>query len=105
MLEMVCAFMAQHEATHTDEYGQPRKPRPVLDIVGNARFIRNVIEETFDEQMFRIAAALDSDQVDDATITMITMITEEDMAAALKTILAAVAPEGIEPSAILRAVQ
>jgi hypothetical protein len=102
LLERVCDFLAEHELTRTDGYGQLRKPRPVLDVAGNARFIRNVIEETFDEQMVRIAAALDGGQVDDDTITT---INERDMAAALQTILATVAPEEFAPHAILRAAQ
>ncbi|WP_396913535.1 hypothetical protein, partial [Mycolicibacterium sp.] len=51
------------------------------------------IEESFDEQMLRIAEELDTGDVDDTTMTT---ITERDIAAALRTVLATAVPGAVD---------
>lgn len=69
-------------------------------MAGNGRFIRNVVEEAFGEQMYRIADPVD--EVDDETLTT---ITAEDLSTSLTTVLASVAPEVLDSSAVVRANQ
>ena len=69
-------------------------------MAGNGRFIRNVVEEAFGEQMYRIADLVD--EVDDETLTT---ITAEDLSTSLTTVLASVAPEVLDSSAVVRANQ
>jgi len=99
LLEQVCAKLAEHQVETTDSNGQPGKPRPVLDVAGNGRFIRNVIEESFDEQMLRIAEELDTGDVDDTTMTT---ITERDIAAALRTVLAPAVRGAVDLDSIIK---
>ncbi len=100
LLEQVCAKLAEHQVETTDSNGQPGKPRRVLDVAGNGRFIRNVIEESFDEQMLRIAEELDTGDVDDTTMTT---ITERDIAAALRTVLSTAVPGAADLASIIPA--
>jgi type VII secretion ATPase EccA len=116
ILERVCADLAQREVlvdengkVHKlgDEHREPGaapsgKRRRVLDVAGNGRYIRNVVEDAFGEQMYRIADLMDTVEVDDETMTTITV---EDLSAALTTVLASVAPEALDAAAIVRANQ
>ena len=74
ILERVCADLAQREVlvdengkVHklSDEHRAPGaapagKRRRVLDVAGNGRFIRNVVEDAFGEQMYRISDLMDT---------------------------------------------
>ncbi|MGI5221389.1 type VII secretion AAA-ATPase EccA [Nocardia sp. CA-290969] len=68
----------------TDQSGQPRRG---VDLAGNGRFIRNVIEAAEEEREFRLAndESLDLTEVDEAVLRR---IEEPDMRLALGTILA-----------------
>src|SRR5205085_2556694 len=94
ILERVCADLAQREVL-VDENGKMHKPsdehrapasaptgkrRRLLDVAGNGRFIRNVIEDAFGEQMYRISDLMDSEEIDDETLTT---ITADDLSTAL----------------------
>jgi type VII secretion ATPase EccA len=113
VLERVCADLAQREVL-VDENGKmhklsderrapgatpPGKRRRVLDVAGNGRFIRNVVEDAFGEQMYRISDLMDTEEIDDETLTT---ITAEDLSTALTTVLASVAPEVLEPATVVR---
>lgn len=66
----------------------PRSPstmRPGLDVAGNARFVRNVIEAALDELNLRVFGA---DGPAEPTSEDMTTITETDMHAALTTVIA-----------------
>ena len=65
----------------------------------NGRFIRNVVEDAFGEQMYRISDLMDADEVDDETLTTITV---EDLSTALTTVLASVASEVLDPATVVR---
>lgn len=67
----------------TDQSGQPRRG---VDLAGNGRFIRNVIEAAEEEREFRLAndENLDLTEVDEAVLRR---IEEPDMRLALATIL------------------
>ncbi|WP_441964663.1 type VII secretion AAA-ATPase EccA [Mycolicibacterium houstonense] len=103
LIENACAALAQHEVW-VDEQGKgrklvdpgedtnaalPGKRRPLLDVAGNGRFIRNVVEATFSEQMDRVADLMSTTAVDDDTMMT---ITEDDVPAALRDIVGGVAP-------------
>lgn len=112
ILERVCADLAQRAVLvddngkmHklSDEHRAPGaapagKRRRVLDVAGNGRFIRNVVEDAFGEQMYRISDLLDTDEVDDETLTT---ITAQDLSTALTTVLASVAPEVLDPATVV----
>jgi type VII secretion ATPase EccA len=68
----------------TDQSGQPRRG---VDLAGNGRFIRNVIEAAEEEREFRLANddSLDLSEVDESVLMR---IEGPDMQAALETILA-----------------
>ncbi|ORA29324.1 type VII secretion AAA-ATPase EccA [Mycobacterium aquaticum] len=99
LLQRVCAKLAEHQVETTDSNGQAGKPRRILDVAGNGRFIRNVIEESFDEQMLRIAEELDTGDVDDTTMTT---ITERDIAAALRTVLSTAVPGAVDLDSVIQ---
>ncbi|MEU1985369.1 type VII secretion AAA-ATPase EccA [Nocardia sp. NPDC019395] len=67
----------------TDQSGQPRRG---VDLAGNGRFIRNVIEAAEEEREFRLAndESLDLTEIDEAVLRR---IEEPDMRLALATIL------------------
>ena len=77
----------------------PGKRRRLLDVAGNGRFIRNVIEDAFGEQMYRLSDLPDIDEVDDATLTT---ITADDLSTALTTVVASVAEDVLDPASIVR---
>jgi hypothetical protein len=97
VLERVCARLAEQQVETVDSAGRA-KQRPVLDVAGNGRFIRNVIEESFDEQMLRIADELDTGDVDDTTMTT---ITAHDMEVALRTVLSTAVPGAVDLEAVI----
>lgn len=97
VLERVCARLAEQQVETVDSAGRA-KQRPVLDVAGNGRFIRNVIEESFDEQMLRIAEELDTGDVDDTTMTT---ITAHDMEVALRTVLSTAVPGAVDLEAVI----
>lgn len=103
LIESACAVLAEHEVW-VDEQGKgrklvdpaddtsaglPGKRRPLLDVAGNGRFIRNVVEATFSEQMDRVADLMSATAIDDDTMMT---ITEDDVPAALRDIVGGVAP-------------
>ncbi|MGW5385228.1 type VII secretion AAA-ATPase EccA [Nocardia sp. NPDC003963] len=67
----------------TDQSGQPRRG---VDVAGNGRFIRNVVEAAEEEREFRLAndESLDLTDIDEAVLRR---IEEPDMRLALATIL------------------
>jgi type VII secretion ATPase EccA len=68
----------------TDQNGQPRRG---VDLAGNGRFIRNVVEAAEEEREFRLAndESLDLTDIDEAILRR---IEEPDMRLALTTVLA-----------------
>ena len=113
ILERVCADLAHREVlvddegkAHklSDEHRQPGaapagKRRRLLDVAGNGRFIRNVVEDAFGEQMYRISDLMDADEVDDETLTTITVA---DLSTALTTVLTSVASEVLDAATVVR---
>lgn len=76
--------------------------RRFLDVLGNGRFIRNVVEASFEEQMHRIADevdGLDGSAIDEAITTLV----EKDVSAALRTVLSTMAPGKIDAAALIEA--
>ncbi|KAF0848290.1 type VII secretion AAA-ATPase EccA [Nocardia caishijiensis] len=81
---LVLACRGLYETHSTDQSGQPRRG---VDLAGNGRFIRNVIEAAEEEREFRLANddSLDLSSVDDSILMR---IEEPDMAVALDGLLA-----------------
>ncbi|MFF0491325.1 type VII secretion AAA-ATPase EccA [Nocardia sp. NPDC003482] len=77
----VCSRLYAMEST--DQSGQPRRG---VDLAGNGRFVRNVIEAAEEEREFRLAndESLDLSQVDESVLMR---IEEPDMRTALETVL------------------
>lgn len=77
----------------TDQSGQPRRG---VDLAGNGRFIRNVIEAAEEEREFRLAndENLDLNDIDEAVLRR---IEEPDMRLALATILDSLGIGGTAP--------
>ncbi|TXI56458.1 type VII secretion AAA-ATPase EccA [Mycolicibacterium mageritense] len=108
MIERACAALAEREVW-VDEDGKGRKlvdpdddhpqlavsgkRRPLLGVAGNARFIRNVVEAAFGEQMDRVAELMSTTVIDDDTMMT---ITEADLPAALKDVVGGVAPGAVD---------
>lgn len=86
LLAAVCATLKSHTAipplkSHEPE-GTVKTPRPQIDIVGNGRFIRNVVEEMITEQQFRLVPQITAgEKVDHG------LLTAADAAAALKIVV------------------
>ena len=82
--QLVAACQRLYELESTDQSGQPRRG---VDLAGNGRFIRNVIESAEEEREFRLANddSLDLADLDEAVLMR---IEASDMQAALGTILA-----------------
>ncbi|NEW52697.1 type VII secretion AAA-ATPase EccA [Nocardia cyriacigeorgica] len=82
LLEQACDRLYNSE--RTDQSGQPRRG---IDLAGNGRFIRNVIEAAEEEREFRLAndESLDLTAVDESVLMR---IEEPDMEAALAGVLA-----------------
>ncbi|GAB4583229.1 type VII secretion AAA-ATPase EccA [Nocardia sp. IFM 10818] len=80
-LVATCAKLYEMEST--DQSGQPRRG---VDLAGNGRFIRNLIEAAEEEREFRLANddSIDLSAIDEA---MLMRIEEPDMKAALTTVL------------------
>lgn len=70
------------ERTSTDQSGHPRR---VIDLAGNGRFIRNVVESAEEEREFRLSSG--SVDIADLTAEDLTTITADDLRAALQTVL------------------
>ncbi|GAA5063081.1 type VII secretion AAA-ATPase EccA [Nocardia callitridis] len=72
-----------YEMESTDQNGQPRRG---IDLAGNGRFIRNIVESAEEEREFRLANddSLDLTEVDDSVLMR---IEEQDMSSALETVL------------------
>ncbi|MEV0540282.1 type VII secretion AAA-ATPase EccA [Nocardia salmonicida] len=81
LLVEACAHLYAHEST--DQSGQPRRG---VDLAGNGRFIRNVIEASEEEREFRLANddSLDLSAVDESVLMR---IEEPDMRTALSSLL------------------
>lgn len=77
-----CEYLYNLEST--DQSGQPRRG---VDLAGNGRFIRNVIEAAEEEREFRLANDIDVDlsEIDDDVLMR---VEESDMRTALDAILA-----------------
>lgn len=118
LLEGVCAKLAVLDAVvgaedgvirkivaREDHYGQlgaQEKRRPLLDVLGNGRFIRNVVEASFGEQMHRLADEVDT--LDESVIdTAITTLQEHDVILALKSVLTTVVPEDMNAASLIDA--
>ncbi|WP_433734761.1 type VII secretion AAA-ATPase EccA [Nocardia sp. CA-129566] len=73
-----------YEAERVDQSGQPRRG---IDLAGNGRFVRNIIESAEEEREFRLANddSLDLSAVDE---TVLMRIEAPDMQAALGSVLA-----------------
>lgn len=70
---------------------RPTKERPLLDVAGNGRFIRNVIEQSTENQEYRI------DQESELTPNMMTVVTLEDVKPALDSVLRSALGEQYPP--------
>ncbi|EIT90282.1 type VII secretion AAA-ATPase EccA [Mycobacteroides abscessus] len=82
--ELVKACEALYETTSTDDTGQTRRG---IDLAGNGRFVRNVIEAAEEEREHRLAEehAASLEDLDEAELMRIDAV---DMRAALKNALA-----------------
>ncbi|MET8871728.1 type VII secretion AAA-ATPase EccA [Nocardia sp. NPDC004604] len=82
LLEEVCERLYNLEST--DQSGQPRRG---VDLAGNGRFIRNIIEAAEEEREFRLANddTLDLSEVDESVLMR---IERPDMQTALEGVLA-----------------
>lgn len=86
LLSTVCATLKSHTAipplkSH-ELPGTVKTPRPQIDIVGNGRFMRNVVEEMITEQQFRLEPHVTAgEKVDHG------LLTAADAAAALKIVV------------------
>ncbi|MQY19559.1 type VII secretion AAA-ATPase EccA [Nocardia macrotermitis] len=82
--QLVAACGRLYAMESTDQSGQPRRG---VDLAGNGRFIRNVIEAAEEEREFRLANddSLDLSEIDESVLMR---IEAADMQAALATILA-----------------
>ncbi|WP_216911467.1 type VII secretion AAA-ATPase EccA [Nocardia noduli] len=81
LLEAACERLYNSE--RVDQNGQPRRG---IDLAGNGRFVRNVIESAEEEREFRLANddSLDLSEVDDSVLMR---IEADDMRAALSGVL------------------
>ncbi|WP_330233001.1 type VII secretion AAA-ATPase EccA [Nocardia sp. NBC_00508] len=81
---LVAACTGLYEKESTDQSGQPRR---AIDLAGNGRFIRNVIEAAEEEREFRLAndETLDLADLDEAVLMR---IEADDMRNALTNVLA-----------------
>ncbi|MGW6724427.1 type VII secretion AAA-ATPase EccA [Nocardia sp. NPDC055029] len=84
LAQLVQACDGLYNSERVDQSGQQRRG---IDLAGNGRFIRNVIESAEEEREFRLANddSLDLDAVDESVLMR---IEEADMAAALTGVLA-----------------
>ncbi|MEV0252243.1 type VII secretion AAA-ATPase EccA [Nocardia sp. NPDC050712] len=84
LAQLIIACEGLYNSEKTDQSGMPRRG---IDLAGNGRFIRNIIETAEEEREFRLANddSLDLDAIDE---TMLRRIEEADMQAALTTVLA-----------------
>lgn len=110
LLQRACADLARREVL-VDENGKvcgvagdpagppaAAKRRRVLDVAGNGRFIRNVVEDAFGEQMYRIADLMDTVEIDDETLTT---VSAEDLATALTAVVGSIAPEIVDATGVV----
>lgn len=82
LLVSVCTFLAKHETTSDSGGNGPLRKRRILDVVGNARFTRTVVEDAISEQLFRLGDSLKS-----ANEHEVTLLTEEDVMYGLNSVL------------------
>lgn len=88
ILRSVCAYMVANTvvpppAEWEDVAGRAARPaRPMIDVVGNGRFIRNVIEQVTEEQEFRLHQERAAGGRPD-----LSMVTAEDMRQGLVSVL------------------
>ncbi|PQM45306.1 ESX-3 secretion system protein EccA3 [Mycobacterium talmoniae] len=83
VLLKACTYLAAHHSDGAGAGGGAR--RRLIDVAGNARFIRNVIEDAMEELALRLGTGAD---VDDLDAPAMTTITAADMRAALNTVIA-----------------
>lgn len=83
---LVAACAELYEKESTDQSGQPRRG---IDLAGNGRFIRNVIEAAEEEREFRLAS---DESLDLATLdeSVLMRIEAEDMRNALTNVLSTI---------------
>ncbi|WP_225729873.1 MULTISPECIES: type VII secretion AAA-ATPase EccA [unclassified Nocardia] len=79
---LIKACEGLYNSERVDQSGQQRRG---IDLAGNGRFIRNVIESAEEEREFRLANSVDLSAVDESTLMR---IEAPDMEAALRGILA-----------------
>lgn len=91
ILKAVCAYLEPRTWPSVESNGKPGKLRPALDVAGNGRFVRNVVEASFEALAVRLIEGGDSD-IEDVDDTMLTTITGSDMAAAVTRLLVDMAP-------------
>lgn len=84
LLVAVCTFLANHETTTDNGGNGPLRTRRILDVVGNARFTRTVVEDSIAEQLFRLGDSLKS-----ATEQEVALLTELDVMHGLNSVLPA----------------
>ncbi|MBN3459468.1 type VII secretion AAA-ATPase EccA [Mycobacterium sp. DSM 3803] len=95
LLEEVCAFLEPEKWPSRESNGQPSTLRPALDVVGNGRFVRNVVEASFGELAVRMMEDHET-PIEDIDDTILTTITKSDVAAALTTLLRDAAPAEVD---------
>ncbi|OBH39506.1 type VII secretion AAA-ATPase EccA [Mycobacterium sp. E342] len=81
--ELVAACRALHQRQAADASGRLRRG---IDVVGNARFVRNVIEAAEDEREYRLSECHGA-SVEDLDETLLMRIELSDMQAALQQVL------------------
>ncbi|OBK42316.1 type VII secretion AAA-ATPase EccA [Mycobacterium kubicae] len=81
--ELISACTTLYEGQSVDESGTLRRD---IDLVGNGRFVRNVIEAAEEEREYRLSERLDV-SVEDLDETELMRIEASDMRAALESVL------------------
>ncbi|MEX3645314.1 type VII secretion AAA-ATPase EccA [Mycolicibacterium porcinum] len=79
LLLQTCQLLGEH--TGLDKLG---RQRPLIDIAGNGRFMRNVVEAAIEAQSYRLNMRPDADELD---VEEMSQLTEADVASALRSVL------------------
>lgn len=91
ILKAVCAYLEPQKWPSVESNGKPGKLRPALDVAGNGRFVRNVVEASFEALAERLIEDHGGD-IEDVDDTMLTTITARDIAASVTRLLEDTAP-------------
>lgn len=90
LLISACAYLSTHEDMEKPKEGRPApQPRPIIDILGNAGFIRNVVEGSAVTLGARLDTGDDEPDGDDDDLAELTTYIKSDVREALDTILGA----------------